>query len=353
MNQVDAFAKYRKIPFTSPGQAGTAFIAELAGQLGAWKDGDPNPLSDDALVQQALVSSLQALQPGTTSSDTSEAVQFIRAADTMLVQSAASGVSSSALAVALAKNQKAIVSKVIGGYASLTENGEAIGTLVISQQDLEAQSSSFASINVFPPSAPDFSASIRAGDWSAGNQLASIPGTDADGDAISYSIASANVDLDGDGTLPLSISSTGVLSISDPDDLTNFAATNMEVTVSLSDGKGMSSTIKGSLMVDNLLSLTSTPLTDKTGWATSSWLGSFYSSGSSWVYHPALGWVYVRSDNSNGFWFWDSEFKAWWWTKPDVFPHFYRNDTGWSYWNLSGNSRLYYNFGTKTWLPAQ
>ena len=157
----------------------------------AWKDGDPNPLSDDALVQQALVSSLQALQPGTTSSDTSEAVQFIRAADTMLVQSAASGVSSSALAVALAKNQKAIVSKVIGGYASLTENGEAIGTLVISQQDLEAQSSSFASINVFPPSAPDFSASIRAGDWSAGNQLASIPGTDADGDAISYSIASA------------------------------------------------------------------------------------------------------------------------------------------------------------------
>ena len=154
MNQVDAFAKYRKIPFTSPGQAGTAFIAELAGQLGAWKDGDPNPLSDDALVQQALVSSLQALQPGTTSSDTSEAVQFIRAADTMLVQSAASGVSSSALAVALAKNQKAIVSKVIGGYASLTENGEAIGTLVISQQDLEAQSSSFASINAFPPSAP-------------------------------------------------------------------------------------------------------------------------------------------------------------------------------------------------------
>ena len=63
-------------------------------------------------------------------------MQFIRAADTMLVQSAASGVSSSALAVALAKNQKSIVSKVIGGYASLTENGEAIGTLVISQQDL-------------------------------------------------------------------------------------------------------------------------------------------------------------------------------------------------------------------------
>ena len=151
MNQIDAFAKYRKIPFTSPGQAGTAFISELAGQVGAWKDGDPNPLSDDTLVQQALVASLQALQPGTSAADTSEAVQFIRKGDNLLLQSSASGASSNALAVSLAKNQKAIVSKVIGGYASLTENGEAISSLAISQQDLEAQSSSFASINVFPP----------------------------------------------------------------------------------------------------------------------------------------------------------------------------------------------------------
>ena len=65
----------------------------------------------------------------------------------------------------------------------------------------------------------------------------------------------------------------------------------------------MSSTIKGSLMVDNLLSLTSTPLTDKTagrlplGWA------AFIHPDHPGVYHPALGWVYVRSDNSNGFWF--------------------------------------------------
>ena len=214
--------------------------SRIGGQLGAWKDGDPNPLSDDALVQQALVSSLQALQPGTTSSDTSEAVQFIRAADTMLVQSAASGVSSSALAVALAKNQKAIVSKVIGGYASLTENGEAIGTLVISQQDLEAQSSSF----MIAFSRPRPWLALPSGqETGAGNRSPASPERMRTG-CHSYSIASANADLDGDGTLPLSISSTGVLSISDPDDLTNFAATNMEVTVSLSDGKGMSSTIK-------------------------------------------------------------------------------------------------------------
>lgn len=350
MNQVDAFAEYRGIPFTSPGQAGTAFISELAEQVGAWKDGDSNPLSDDTLVQQALVLSLQSIQPGTSTADTAEAAQFIRMADTLLVQTAASGAATNALAVSLAKNQKAIVSEVIGGYASLTENGDAISTLTITKQDLETQSASFDSINVFPPSAPPFSASIRAGDWSAGNQLASITGADADGDAISYSITSRNFDLDGDGTLPFSISSTGVLSISDPDDLTTYAATMMEVAVSLSDGKGMSSTIKGSLLVDNLLSLTSSPLSDKAGWATSSWLGSFYSSGSSWVYHPSLSWLYVSPDNSNGFWFWDSAFNGWWWTKPDVFPHFYHNTMGWSYWDLSGNARLYYDYSSKTWV---
>jgi hypothetical protein len=257
------------------------------------------------------------------------------------------------MAVSLAKNQQAIASDVIGGYDSLTANGNAIATLSISQQDLANLSASINSINVFPPTAPPFSTSIGAGDWSPGKQLVSIIAADADGDTVSYSITSKNFDLDGDGTLPFSISSTGVLSITDPDDLTPYTASLLEVTVSLADGKGMSSTIKGSLMVDNLLSLTSTPLSNRAGWATSSWFGSFYSSGSSWVFHPTLGWLYASPDNSDGFWFWDSVFNVWWWTKPDVFPHFYRKDSGWSYWSLSGTSRLYYNFSTKTWLPTQ
>ena len=353
MNQVDAFAKYRGIPFTSPGQAGTAFIKQLAAKIDFWKTGDSNPLGDEFFVQQALLTSLQAIQPGISNADTSEAVQIIRAADTLLVQTGSSGVSPNALAVSLAKNQQAIASEVIGGYDSLTANGNSISTLTITPSNLATQSASINSINVFPPSAPSFSASIRAGDWSAGKQITVISASDADGDSIAYSITSKNYDLDGDGTLPFSISSTGALSITDPDDLTPYAASLMEVTVSLADGKGMSSTIKGSLMVDNLLSLSSTPLSNRLGWATSSWFGSFYSSGSSWVFHPTLGWLYVSPDNSDGFWFWDSTFNVWWWTKPDVFPHFYRKDSGWSYWSLSGATRLYYNFSTKTWLPAQ
>jgi hypothetical protein len=353
MNQVDAFAEYRGIPFTSPGQAGTAFIEQLAAKVDSWKTGDSNPLGDDFFVQQALLASLQDIQPGISNADTSEAVQIIRAADTLLVQTGSSGVSPNALAVSLAKDQQAIASEVIGGYDSLTANGNSINTLTITQQNLATQSASINSINVFPPSAPPFSASIRAGDWSAGKQIMVITASDGDGDTISYSITSKNFDLDGDGTLPFSISSTGVLSLADPDDLTPHAASLLEITVALADGKGMSSTTKGSLLVDNLLSLTSTPLSNRTGWAISSWFGSFYSSGSSWVFHPTLGWLYVSSDNSDGFWFWDSAFNVWWWTKPDVFPHFYRKDSGWSYWSLSGTSRLYYNFSSQTWLPAQ
>jgi hypothetical protein len=350
MNQVDAFAEYRGIPFISPGQAGSAFIAQLAAKVDSWKTGDSNPLEDDFFVQQALLTSLQAIQPGISNADTSEAVQIIRAADTLLVQTGLSGVSPNALAVSLAKNQQAIASEVIGGYDSLTANGNSISTLTISQQNLATQSASINSINVFPPSAPPFSASIRAGDWSTGKQITVITASDADGDTISYSITSKNFDLDGDGTVPFSISSTGALSITDPDDLTPYAASLIEVTVSLADGKGMSSTIKGSLMVDNLLSLTSTPLSNRTGWATSSWFGSFYSSGSAWVFHPSLGWLYVSPDNSNGFWFWDSAFNAWWWSKPVVFPHFYHNTMGWSYWDLSGNARLYYDYTSKSWV---
>ena len=182
MNQVDAFAEYRGIPFISPGQAGSAFIAQLAAKVDSWKTGDSNPLEDDFFVQQALLTSLQTIQPGISNADTSEAVQIIRAADTLLVQTGLSGVSPNALAVSLAKNQQAIASEVIGGYDSLTANGNSISTLTISQQNLATQSASINSINVFPPSAPPFSASIRAGDWSTGKQITVITASDADGD---------------------------------------------------------------------------------------------------------------------------------------------------------------------------
>ena len=321
----------------------------MADDVGAWTQGEANPLSSDVLVQQALVSSLQTIQPGISATGVTEAIQLMRTSDSLLVQTATSGLAAGTVAVNLAKNQQAITSEVINGYGGLTSSGNSITSLNVSQQTLENLTSSISSINVFPPAAPSFTAAIRSGDWNAGKQLSSITGTDADGDAISYSITSRNFDLDGDGTLPFSVSSSGALSITDPDDLTPYAATTLDVTVTLSDGKGMSSAVQGTLQVDNLLSLTSSPITGKSGWADSSWMGGFYSAGSSWVYRPTLGWLFVSPDNSNGYWFWDSGLNAWWWTKSEVFPHFYRSDKGWSYWNLDGNSRLYYDYTSKSW----
>jgi hypothetical protein len=350
MKQADAFAEYRGIPFTSAGQAGAGLISELADDIGAWKQGDANPLSNDTLIKQSLVSALQAIQAGATDTDADEAVQLIRTSDNLLAQTAASGSDVNVLAVSLAKNQQAIASEVIEGYDNLTSTGNAISTLSVTQQALQTLSDAIASINVFPPSASPFEASIRAGEWSSGNLLVSLLGTDADGDEITYAISSSNFDLDGDGTPPFAISSAGALSISDTDDLTPYAATTLEVSVELSDGKGMSATVQGSLQVDNLLSLSSAPISGKTGWADSSWLGNFYSAGSSWVYHPSMGWLYVSPDNANGYWFWDSALNTWWWSKPDAYPHFYRNDTGWSYWDFSGSARLYYDYTTKSWV---
>lgn len=351
MKQADSFAEYRGVPFTSAGQAGTNFISQLADDIGAWKTGDPNPLDNNTTIKQSLVSVLQAMQSGATDADTDEAVQLMRTSDELLLDTYKTSNSDANLfAVSLAKNQQAISSEVIDGYDNLTLSGNAISTLSVSQLTLQSASAAIASINVFPPTASPFTSSVRAGDWTSGKQITILSATDADGDQITYSITSSNFDLDGDGTPPFTVSSSGALSISDTDDLTPFAASTVEIKVSLSDGKGMSSIVQGSIQVDNLLSLSSTPISGKTGWASSSWLGNFYSAGSSWVYNASMGWLYVSPDNAGGYWLWDSALGIWWWTKPDVFPHFYRNDTGWSYWNLSGSSRLYYNYTTKSWV---
>lgn len=350
MNQAHAFAVYRGIPFTSAGQAGTNFIGQLADDIAAFKDGDASLLENSPLIKQSLVSALQAIQPGTTDTEADEAVQLMRLSDSLLEEtfkSLKNGASKN-LAVGLAKNQQAIASTVIGGYAGLPSAGQNISSLNITDQRLK-DASVISSINVFPPVAAPFASSVRAGDWSAGKQLASLSATDADDHTITYSITSANFDLDGDGTPPFTISAEGILSISDTDDLTPYAATTMEVTVLLDDGNDMNSTVQGSLQVDNLLSLSSSAISGKSGWADSSWLGNFYSAGSSWVFHPAMGWLYVSPDNANGFWFWDKVLNTWWWSKPGVFPHFYRNDTRWSYWDLSGSSRRYYDYDEKAW----
>jgi hypothetical protein len=112
----------------------------------------------------------------------------------------------------------------------------------------------------------------------------------------------------------------------------------------------MSTSILGALSIDNKLSLNSTPIDGKPGWVESSWLKTFYSAGALWIYHPAHDWLYISTDNSDGYWFWDSKMKIWWWTKPSIYPYFYRSNGIWNYWHFNGTSRVYFNYQTNTWV---
>ena len=146
----------------------------------------------------------------------------------------------------------------------------------VNQTQITTLSSLISDINVFPPVANNFNVSIRADKWSSGSLASNISATDGDGDNLIYSITSSNFDMDADGVLPFSISSDGKVTLEDPDDLVNQAGQTIKLSISISDGKGMSTTSLGVLKIDNKLSLSGTSLDGKQGW-TESWFGTIFS----------------------------------------------------------------------------
>ena len=153
----------------------------------------------------------------------------------------------------LAKNQQAIEDAIINKYTD--PSGPDISSLIssVSQTQITTLSSLISDINVFPPVANDFNVSIRADKWSSGSLASNISATDGDGDNLIYSITSSNFDMDADGVLPFSISSDGKVTLEDPDDLINQAGQTIKLSISISDGKGMSTTSLGVLKIDNKL----------------------------------------------------------------------------------------------------
>ena len=307
-------------------------------------------MDDSAVLNQAFSTSLQSVQPNANISEVSSAVTLLQSADNLLVQTINAGGTPNILAVSLAKNQQAVEDAIIEGYSnpSLTDLSTLASTATTSS--IQLASNAISSINVFPPVAENFQSSIRATSWSPGSLLMNISASDGDGDSILYSITTANFDLDADGNNPFVLSSSGALSINDIDDLLPYAGTTVDIKLSLSDGKGMSTTIVGALSIDNKLSLDSTPINGKQGWVESTWFKTFYSAGARWIYHPAHEWLYVSPDNLDGYWFWDSNSKIWWWTKPTVYPYFYRSNGIWNYWHFNGNNRVYFDYQSNTWI---
>ena len=81
-------------------------------------------------------------------------------------------------------------------------------------------------------------------------------------------------------------------------------------------------------------------------WYESSWLGTFFESTYSWIYHSNLGWLYIPPSNAQSFWMYNPDLK-WIWTTPNIYPWVYVNEIkGWRYYL----SKLgFYNADNKLW----
>jgi len=81
------------------------------------------------------------------------------------------------------------------------------------------------------------------------------------------------------------------------------------------------------------------------GWRSSSWLGTYIPNRENdWIYHLDLGWLYVKPDGLEGFWFWMPEEK-WLWSKEDVWPFLWSDSIrGWMYPIYSSGKRYFYDY---------
>ena len=351
IKQVDALSVKLSIGTTESGQVGTLFVKQLAQSL---INTNSNPLDSTSTLINALNASLTQVQPSADTSQVSNAVDLFQASDNALSLLVSSFTGQpDKLAISLAKHQQAIEGAIIDEYTDPA--GPSIAQLItdVTDEKISELSGLVVDINVFPPVAKDFNLTVRSNKWVSGGVVSSIQATDGDvngSDSLLYSITSSNIDLDADGDSPFSLSSTGELTIQDIDDLIHKAGQTVRLNILISDGKGMSASVVGKIAIDNKFSLQATPLEGNPSW-TDSWLGKTFSSGSSWIFHPFHGWLNVSPDSSEGYWFWDSGMKIWWWTKSDIYPYFYRANDGWNYWKFNGNSRMYYNYQTLSWIP--
>ena len=67
-------------------------------------------------------------------------------------------------------------------------------------------------------------------------------------------------------------------------------------------------------------------------WYESSWLGVYFESSNSWLYHANLGWLYIPSSSTENFWMYHDDLK-WLWTTSAIYPWIYVNEiNNWRYY---------------------
>ncbi len=165
------------------------------------------------------------------------------------------------------------------------------------------------------------------------------------------SITSGNADLDGDGQYAFKISDSNEITIGDLDDLKQMSASEIKVTLEGIIPNGSEVVLERTLNIDNALSLESARL-HTNNWMTSEWFGNFYSTGSPWIYHAQLGWLYVLPDSKDGFWFWDTFLNSWWWSRSDSHPYAFNdngNESGWIFLQFNSDAVHVFDFNSQRW----
>ena len=84
------------------------------------------------------------------------------------------------------------------------------------------------------------------------------------------------------------------------------------------------------------------------GWKQSSWFGNFFDSGSNWIYHENLGWLYPVDSGVDGTWLYHPSLK-WMWTKKDTdfYPWIYHDEL--SSWRYFSPSKGWYDPTSQGW----
>ena len=90
-------------------------------------------------------------------------------------------------------------------------------------------------------------------------------------------------------------------------------------------------------------------------WKQLDWFSYYFDSGSNWIYHINLGWLYRVSDNLDSIWFWDDSL-GWIWTNSEIYPLLLQESlvsgavATWLYYHEgSSDPRYFYNYNSGTW----
>ncbi len=83
-------------------------------------------------------------------------------------------------------------------------------------------------------------------------------------------------------------------------------------------------------------------------WRSFNWFGYFHDTGSGWIYHYDLGWLYRVSDTTASIWLWDNSL-GWLWTNSSTYPFLYSNTRdGWLSYAI-GSPRYFWAYNVSKW----